>query len=120
MNEKPGRRRWVPGALRAGRAAAFLTLATGINGTIAALEPRYEPIYVYLAAIVIVAWLGGALLGVTTAVVAVIVYDTMFAPVAGLTPSWSSVVPLVVAVGAAVVTRLARAPLKRPQFAPVP
>ena len=120
MNVKPGRRRWVAGALRAGRAAAFLTLATGINGTIAALEPRYEPIYVYLVAVVVVAWLGGALLGVTTAVVAVVLYDTMFAPVEGLTPSWSTLVPLVVAVGAAVVTQLVRAPLRRPQFAAVP
>ncbi|MGZ8868432.1 MAG: hypothetical protein ACXW2P_08815, partial [Thermoanaerobaculia bacterium] len=115
MKSQPGRQRWVAGALRAVRAAAFLTLATGINGTIAALEPRYEPIYVYLIAIVVVAWLGGALLGVTTAVAAVILYDTMFAPVERLTPAWS-IVPLVVAVGAAVMTHLARVPLKKQQL----
>ena len=117
MKSQSGGRRWVAGALRAARAAAFLTLATGVNGTIAALQPRYEPIYVYLAAVVIVAWLGSVLLGVTTAIAAVILYDTMFAP-AHAGPSWSSAVPFVVAIGAAVVTRLARVPLEKPRLPP--
>ncbi|HUP45570.1 MAG TPA: response regulator [Thermoanaerobaculia bacterium] len=112
MKSQPGRRRWVAGALRAGRAAAFLTLATGINGTIAALEPRYEPIYVYLAAVVIVAWLGSMLLGVTTAVAAIILYDTMFSPIER-SVSWSAALPFVVAIGAALFTRLARVPVQR-------
>jgi CheY-like chemotaxis protein/chromosome segregation ATPase len=112
MKSQTGRRRWVAGALRAGRAAAFLTLATGINGTVAALEPRYEPIYVYLSAIVIVAWLGSLLLGVTTAVAAIILYDAMFSPI-NIGPTWSAALPFAVAVGAAVVTRLARVPIER-------
>lgn len=115
MNSYTGRRRWVAGALRAGRAAAFLTLATGINGTVAALEPRYEPIYVYLVAVVIVAWLGTVLLGITTAVVAVVVYDAMFGP-AGGGLSASSVVPFAVAIAAAILARAARAPLQKPAF----
>ena len=105
----------MTGALRAGRAAAFLTLATGINGTVAALEPRYEPIYVYLVAVVIVAWLGGLLLGVSSAIAAVVLYDSMFGPGTS-SLSMSSVVPLVVAIGAAVMTQLVRAPLHRPAF----
>jgi plectin len=119
MTRENGRRRWAAGALRAGRAAAFLTLATGINGTVAALEPRYEPIYVYLVAVVVVAWLGSVLLGVTTAVVAVVLYDWMFGPSGGAI-TFSSVVPFVVAIGAAIVTRLARAPLQRPAFPTTP
>src|SRR5687767_4311541 len=119
MKSETGRRRWVAGALRAGRAAAFLTLATGINGTIAALEPRYDPIYVYLVAVVIVAWLGGILLGITAAVAAVVLYDSMFGPALG-GPSMGSLVPFVVAIGAAVVTQLARAPLIRPSFGAAP
>ena len=111
MKTETGRRRRLTGALRAGRAAAFLTLATGINGTVAALEPRYEPIYVYLAAIVVVAWLGGLLLGVTTAIAAVVLYDTMFGPTTPML-SMSSVVPFVVAIGAAIMTQLVRAPLR--------
>jgi len=112
-------RRWVAGLLKVARAAAFLTLATGINGTVAALYPRYEPIYVYLVAVVIVAWLGGALLGVTAAVAAVILYDWMFAPVQ-MVPSIPSIVPLVVAITAAIVTRLAKVPIPRRQVAPAP
>lgn len=119
MKNQARRRRWVAGVLRAGRAAAFLTLATGINGTIAALEPRYEPIYVYLVAVVIVAWLGSLLLGVTTAIAAVILYDAMFSPVrAGL--SIAALLPFAIAIGAAVMTRLARVPVERPRFAPSP
>ena len=113
-------RKWVGRALRAGRAAAFLVLATGINGTISALYPRYEPIYVYLLSIVVVAWLGSVLLGVTTAVAAVILYDWMFSPLqSGL--SASSVIPFSVAIAAALATSMARAPLKaRQEIAPSP
>jgi CheY-like chemotaxis protein/chromosome segregation ATPase len=113
-------RRWVNGALKTARAAAFLTLATGINGTIAALEPRYEPIYVYLVAIVVVAWLSSLLLGVTAAVAAVIIYDWMFSPVR-IVPSTASIVPFVAAVAVAVSARVARTPLvQRRELAPVP
>src|SRR5687768_941872 len=113
-------RKWVGRALRAGRAAAFLVLATGINGTISALYPRYEPIYVYLLSVVVVAWLGSVLLGVTTAVAAVILYDWMFSPLqSGL--SVNSIIPFSVAIAAALATSMARAPLKaRHEIAPSP
>lgn len=119
MKTQNGRRRWIAGTLRAGRVAAFLTLATGINGTIAALQPRYEPIYVYLIAIVVVAWLGGALLGITAAIASVVLYDSMFAPL-NLGLSMSSLVPFAIAVGAAVLTSAVRAPLEKHQFAAPP
>ena len=112
-------RRWKTGALRAARAAAFLTLATGINGTVSAYFPRYEPFYVYLISVIVVAWLSGVLLGVTAAIGAVVLYDWMFSPMAATGPSAASAVPLAVAVTAAIVTQLARAPLKR-QSLPTP
>lgn len=107
--------RWVAAGLQVGRAAAFLTLATGVNGTMEALVPNYEPIYVYLLAVVIVAWLTTALLGVATAIAAVVLYDWMFSPVQ-IGPSMSAIVPLSVAIAAALITRLAHAPLTRPQL----
>lgn len=104
----PGRsarsRKWIAGALHAGRAAAFLTIATGVNGTLAALWPRYEPIYVYLVAVVIIAALTSALLGLTSAVAAVVLYDWMFAPVR-IVPSLSIAIPFTVAVLVAISTR---------------
>ena len=75
---------------------------------------RFAAAAAIFIAVVIVAWLGSILLGVTTAIVAVILYDAMFSPL-DLGLSWSGVLPLVVAVGAAVVTRLARVPLDRPR-----
>jgi CheY-like chemotaxis protein len=107
-------RKWVSRALRAGRVAAFLTLATGINGAIATFAPRYEPIYVYLISIAIIAWLGSLLLGITAAVAAVVVYDFMFAPVRTVA-TMSAIVPLAIAVSIAVATRMVRAPLTRPR-----
>ena len=111
-------RKWVAGLLKVARAAAFLTLATGINGTVAALYPRYEPIYVYLVAVVIIAWLGGALLGVSAAVAATVLYDSMFSPVHFA--SLPSVLPLFIAIAAAVVTRLAKVPIQRREVAAAP
>ena len=113
-------RRWVSGTLKTVRAAAFLTLATGINGTIAALYPKYEPIYVYLTAIIVIAWISSLLLGVTAAVAAVVIYDSMFSPVRGV-PSAAMAVPLVIAVAAAIGTRVARVPvMRRAEIPPTP
>lgn len=121
MTAKSARsRKLLGGALRTGRAAAFLVLATGINGTIAALEPRYEPIYVYLASVVIVAWLGSLLLGITTAVAAVILYDWMFSP-GPMVASLASVVPFTIAIAAAIATRFAKIPFTpRVEISPSP
>src|SRR6476469_7499388 len=89
-------RKWIAGALNAARAAALLTIATGVNGTLAAIWPHYEPIYAYLGAVVIVAFLSSAILGATAAVAAVILYDWMFAPVR-MVPSMSIAIPVGVA-----------------------
>ena len=110
-------RRWIAGVLHAGRAAAFLTIATGVNGTLAAISPHYEPIYAYLVAVAVVAALSSALLGVTTAIAAVIAYDWMFAPVR-VVPSMSIAIPFAVAVIIAIVTRAA-VPMLRRQALPV-
>ncbi|HEX9163409.1 MAG TPA: hypothetical protein VF980_17000, partial [Thermoanaerobaculia bacterium] len=99
-------RKWTAAALHAARAAAFLTIATGVNGTLAAMWPRYEPIYAYLVAILVVSALSSALLGVTSAIAAVILYDWMFAPV-HIVPSFSIAIPIAVAVLIAVTTRAA-------------
>ncbi len=110
------RKWWVSRALQAGRAAAFLTLATGLNGAIAVYAPRYEPIYVYLVSIAIVAWLGSMLLGLTAAVAAVVLYDWLFSPVR-VVPSVSAIVPLSIAVAVAIGTRLVRAPVLQSRVA---
>lgn len=106
----PGRsaqsRKWIAGALHAARAAAFLTIATGVNGTLSAVWPRYEPIYAYLVAVVVVAFLSSALLGITAAVAAVILYDWMFSPVR-FVPSTSILIPMAIAVLVALATRAA-------------
>lgn len=116
----PGRsaqsRKWVAGALHAARAAAFLTIATGVNGTLSAVWPHYEPIYAYLAAVVVVAFLSSALLGITAAVAAVILYDWMFSPV-HVVPSMSIALPMAVAVLVAITTRAAVAIRERPVLA---
>lgn len=118
----PGRsaqsRKWMAGALHAARAAAFLTIATGVNGTLSAVWPHYEPIYAYLAAVVIVAFLSSALLGITAAVAAVILYDWMFSPVR-VVPSMSIAMPMAIAVLVAIATRAAVAIRERPAL-PVP
>lgn len=109
----------MAGAVRIGRAAAFLALATGVNGILALYYPRYEPIYAYLAAVVVVATLGSALLGVTTAIAAVIIYDWMFSPVP-VVPAASSVIPLTVAILAALSAWTARTRLVRRAPLPAP
>ena len=57
------------GILTALRAAAILIIATGLNDVIAGAVPRFEPLYVYLAAIALVVWLDGIILGTITSMV---------------------------------------------------
>lgn len=109
-------RKWIAGGLHAARAVAFLTIATGVNGTLSAIWPHYEPIYAYLAAVVLVAFLSSAILGVTAAVAAVILYDWMFSPVR-VVPSMSIAVPIAVALLVVLATRAAVPLLRRPALA---
>lgn len=69
--------RWPHGALRAGRAAAFLTLATGVNGTITAYLPTWEPRWIYVAVVGLVAALDGWIIGLIAAAGAVLCYELM-------------------------------------------
>src|SRR6476469_1913906 len=112
-------RKWIAGALNAARAAALLTIATGVNGTLSAVWPHYQPIYVYLVAVVVVAFLSSALVGITAAVAAVILYDWMFSPVRFI-PSTSILIPIAVAVLVALATRAAVALRQRPVLAVPP
>jgi CheY-like chemotaxis protein/chromosome segregation ATPase len=57
------------GVLTALRAAAIVIIATGLNDVIAGAVPSYEPFYLYLAAIALVVWLDGVILGAITATV---------------------------------------------------
>ena len=109
-------RKWIAGALNAARAAALLTIATGVNGTLSAVWPHYQPIYVYLVAVVVVAFLSSALVGITAAVAAVILYDWMFSPVR-FVPSTSILIPVAVAVLLALAARAAVALRQRPALA---
>ncbi len=105
-------RKWIAGGLHAARAAALLTIATGVNGTLSAVWPHYEPMYAYLVAIVLVAFLSSAILGVTAAVAAVILYDWMFSPVR-VVPSMSIAVPIGVALLVVLATRAALPLMRR-------
>ena len=62
------------------RAAAILIVTTGLNDVIAGAVPRYEPLYLYLAAIAIVVWLDGVILGALTAIGAIVFYALLFMP----------------------------------------
>ena len=113
-------RKWRAGVLHAGRAAAFLTIVTGVNSVLSAMYPRYEPIYAYLVAVIVVAWTTSALLGITAAVAAAILYDWIFSPVR-IVPSMSRAIPLTTGVAIAIATRAARMPPReRPVLAPLP
>ncbi len=107
-------RKWIAGALHAGRAAAFLTIAVGLNGALAAILPRDQSIYVYLLVVIVVSALSNVFISLLTAVAAVAVYGWMTAP--GHLPS----APVIVAfVMAALVTMATRAAIqiKRPAIA---
>ncbi|HYK04471.1 MAG TPA: response regulator [Thermoanaerobaculia bacterium] len=68
------------GILTALRAAAIVIIATGLNQVLAGALPRYEPLYLYLAAIALVVILDGLLLGALTAIGAISFYALLFMP----------------------------------------
>jgi CheY-like chemotaxis protein len=68
------------GILIALRAAAIVIIATGLNDVLAGALPRYEPLYLYLAAIALVVILDGLLLGALTAIGAIAFYALLFMP----------------------------------------
>src|SRR5688572_3383415 len=62
------------------RAAAIVIIVTGLNDVIASAVPRYEPLYLYLAAIALVALTDGILLGITAAILSTAFYALLFMP----------------------------------------
>lgn len=68
------------GILTALRAAAIVIIATGLNDVLAGALPRYEPLYLYLAAVALVVLLDGMLLGALTAIGAISFYALLFMP----------------------------------------
>jgi CheY-like chemotaxis protein len=94
------------GILTALRAAAVVIIATGLNEVLAGALPRYEPLYLYLAAIGLVVFLDGLLLGALTAIVATSFYVLLFMPRAAL--SQAALVPLGAAFGTAVAGSIVR------------
>lgn len=68
------------GILTALRAAAIVIIATGLNDVLAGALPRYEPLYLYLAAVALVVVLDGMLLGALTAIGAIAFYALLFMP----------------------------------------
>jgi CheY-like chemotaxis protein len=68
------------GILTALRAAAIVVIATGLNDVLAGALPRYEPLYLYLAAVALVVLLDGLFLGALTALGAIAFYALLFMP----------------------------------------
>jgi len=93
--------------LTAMRAAAILIVVTGLNDVIAGAVPRYEPLYLFLAAIALVVWLDGVILGAITAVGAVAFYALLFMPRAAAL-SVAVLVPLGEAIATVLVVGIAR------------
>src|SRR6476620_11759555 len=107
-------RKWIAGALHAGRAAAFLTIAVGLNGALAAVLPRDQSVYVYLLAVIVVSALSSVFIGMLTAVAGVLVYGWMTAP--GHIPSAPVIVTFIMASLVTIATRAAIR-VKRPAIA---
>ncbi|MGZ7039441.1 MAG: hypothetical protein ACXVJO_14805, partial [Thermoanaerobaculia bacterium] len=59
--------------LGAGRAAALVALAAGINGTVAAFAPRYDGTYLSVGAVAVIACLEGLPAGLLAAVAALLI-----------------------------------------------
>lgn len=95
------------GILTALRAVAVLIVATGLGEVIVGAVPQFEPLYVYLAAIALVVWLDGVILGTVTALVAIVFYGLLFMPRADAL-SIAIVTPLLYALGVVIAIGLLR------------
>lgn len=104
--------RWSPGAIRAGRAAAFLSLATGVNGMLAPYAHSWDPRWLYVATVGLVAALDGWLIGIAAAVGAVVCYELMSFGAFGFVADRDSML-LAAAVVAAIAARTLRLTVAR-------
>ena len=68
------------GILIALRAAAIVVIATGLGDVLASALPRFEPLYLYLGGIALVALLDGILVALLTAVLSLGFYALLFMP----------------------------------------
>ena len=101
---------------RVARTLAVMMLTVGVNGVLASLAPRYEPVYLSLAAVALIGWFDGFLAGVVAAVVLAGVYEVLFSPLHGFSGR-STFIPLVAAMLLATLTALARRIHARPALA---
>lgn len=93
------------------RAAALVIIATGLNDVIASAIPRYEPLYLYLAAIAAAALLDGILIGLLAAILSIAFYALLFMPSAELlTPR--IVIPIAAAIGTALAGAVIRGAIR--------
>lgn len=112
--------RWPEGILRSGRAVAFLTLASGINGIVATQVGGWDPRWLYVATVGVIAALDGWLIGVVAAIGAVIAFQLMSFGRFALAPERDSIL-LAAAIVAAIVARAMRVSISRPPLpAPKP
>ena len=94
------------------RAAAIVIIVTGLNDVIASAVPRYEPLYLYLAATALVALTDGILFGIAAGVLSVAFYALLFMSRADAL-SAAILVPAGAALGVAVVGAAIRALFRR-------
>jgi CheY-like chemotaxis protein len=99
------------GILTALRAAAIVIIATGLNDVLAGALPRYEPLYLYLAAVALVVLLDGMLLGALTALGAIAFHALLFMPRPAAF-SKALLIPLGAALATAVVAGIVRGILR--------
>jgi chromosome segregation ATPase len=66
------------GLLSFGRGMAVMMLALGINGVLAGSLSRYDPLYLYVVTVGVVAWFEGWLTALVTGVVALAAYELWF------------------------------------------
>src|SRR5687768_3986580 len=93
------------------RTAAIVIIVTGLNDVIASAVPRYEPIYLYLVAVALVALSDGILFGLAAAILSFAFYALLFMPRAdALSPAimTPAAAAIGVAVGGAIVRGLFR------------
>lgn len=116
MAEERGGRR--PSGRRAvlrgvARSLAVMMLTVGVNGVLASLAPRYEPVYLSLAAVALIGWFDGFLAGLVAALVLAGMYEVLFSPLHGFSGR-STFIPVVAALLLATLAALARRIHARP------
>lgn len=111
--------------LTALRAAAIVLIATGINEVVAGAVPRYEPLYVFLAAAALVVLLDGVVLGVLASIAGTIIYALLYMPrPAALSPAvaeplgWSLTAVAIAALVRGVIRARARRTEPMPELFP--